>query len=147
MLKQIHHTSITVSDMDRSLAFYRDLLGMKVISELDRGGGYASTVTGIPDVHLRIVYVESGNYKIELIEYLNPKGKPVDMSTANPGIAHLAFEVDDLDGMYKELGSAGVTFQSEPVEVPGGGPNAGTRIVYMRDPDDFTIELIQRPDA
>jgi lactoylglutathione lyase len=147
MLRQVHHTSVTVSDMDRSLAFYRDLLGMEVISELDRSGGYASTVTGIPEAHLRIVYVEGGNHKIELIEYLNPKGRPVDMSTANPGIAHLAFEVDDLEGMYEELSAAGVTFRSEPVEVPGGGPNAGTRIVYVRDPDNFTIELIQRPEA
>lgn len=147
MLKQVHHTSITVSDMDRSLAFYRDLMGMKVISELDRRGDYPSTVTGIPDAHLRIVYVEGGNYKVELIQYLNPKGNPQDMSTSNPGIAHLAFEVDDLDGMYRELSSAGVAFRSEPVEVPGGGPTAGTRIVYLRDPDNFTIELIQRPDA
>jgi lactoylglutathione lyase len=137
-----NHTSFTVSDMDRSLAFYRDILGMEVISERTAGVDFASKVTGIPGASLRVVYVESGGYKLELIQYLTAAGERIDPKTNKPGSAHLCFNVDNIDEAYRDLQAKGVKFQSEPVTV-GGGPNKGAKAVYFLDPDGFTLEFIQ----
>lgn len=132
--------------MDRSLAFYRDLLGMKVISERIAPVDFASKVTGIPGASMKVVYVEAGGYKLELIQYLTAQGEKVDPKTNRPGVAHLCFNVDDIMKAYQELSAKGVKFQSEPVEV-GGGPNKGGKAVYFLDPDGITIEFIQPPKA
>jgi lactoylglutathione lyase len=67
---------------------------------------------------------------------------PVDTRTANPGTAHVAFYVDDLDALFAELRGRGVKAVSEPV-TPTIGPNKGGRAVYMIDPDGIRVELIQ----
>ena len=81
---------------------------------------------------------------LELLEYVHPKGGNVDMETANTGIAHLAMYVDDIWADYKRLLARGVTFRSEPVLVEEG-VNVGVRTVYLRDPDNVTLELVERP--
>ncbi len=144
MIVAPNHTSFTVSDMDRSVAFYRDLLGMEVISERTAPAEFASKVTGIPGAELKIVYLQAGGYKLELIQYLKSVGERIDPRTNRPGSAHLAFNVDDIDRAYAELSAKGVKFQSEP-QLVGGGPNKGARAVYFVDPDGFTIEFIQPP--
>lgn len=137
-----NHTSVTVSDMDRSLAFYRDLLGMEVISERIAPVEFASKITGIPGAELKVVYLQAGGYKLELIQYLAGQGEKIDPRTNRPGSAHLCFSVDDVDGEYERLSKAGILFRSPP-QVVGGGPNKGGRGVYFVDPDGFTIEFIQ----
>jgi len=143
MILTTNHTSFTVSDVERALAFYRDLLGFKLLSLAERPRGFAEIATGIPGAHLKVAYLEApGGHRLELIQYLHPPGVKLDARTNNVGSAHLAFNVDDLRQMYKELKAKGVRFKGEPIEVPAG-PNKGNLMVYMLDPDDFTLELIQ----
>ena len=66
----------------------------------------------------------------------------MDTRTANPGTAHIAFFVDDLDTLYAELVARGVGSVSPPV-TPTIGPNEGGRAVYLIDPDGIRVELIQ----
>lgn len=147
MFRRIYHTSFTVSDMDRSLEFYRDLLGMKVVGDQGGRGGYLATVTGFPEVDLRVVFLkttETSEDLLELIEYRAPKGEKADVRTCNSGAAHLCFEVDDIHEEYERLKSAGVRFKSPPNPIPGGRHRGGY-LVYMLDPDDITLELMQLP--
>jgi len=144
MILNTNHTSFTVSDVERSVAFYRDLLGFTLLSLAERPPEFAGPATGIPGAHLKVAYLAApGGHRLELIQYLNPPGVKLDTRTNNVGSAHLALDVDDLRRVYGELRAKGVRFRGEPIEIPSG-PNRGNLMVYMLDPDDFTLELIQR---
>jgi catechol 2,3-dioxygenase-like lactoylglutathione lyase family enzyme len=148
-LTGISHTSFTVSDMERSLAFYRDLLGLVVVGEVERQGEFIEQVVGFPGARLRIVGLKlphGSDHVLELIEYRSPRGQRIDTRTCNPGSTHLCFVTDDIHAAYEDLRGKGVRFKSAPVRVPSG-PNAGGYDVYFLDPDDITLELSQPPAA
>jgi lactoylglutathione lyase len=146
---EIFHTGLTVSDLDRSVAFYRDLLGLELVSQWDSAQPYLRTIVGFPDAELRIALLRiprggvgvSGHH-IELLEYLRPRGTRGDPLTCNPGNVHVSFMVEDLDVAHAELRARGVRFKSAPVEITHGR-NRGARAVYLLDPDDITLELVQ----
>jgi lactoylglutathione lyase len=144
----ILHTGLTVSDLDRSIAFYRDLLGLELIDQWDSSRPYLRTVVGYPDAELRIALLRppgpagAAGHHIELLEYRRPRGTRGDANTCNPGNGHVAFMVDDLEAIYTALKGRGVRFKSAPVDITHGR-NAGGRAVYFFDPDDITLEMIQ----
>jgi catechol 2,3-dioxygenase-like lactoylglutathione lyase family enzyme len=145
--QRLHHTGYTVSDLDRSLRFYRDLLGCEVIAEQEKEGGYLAAIVGYPDAHVRMAHLRapSGEHVIELFQYVTPEGVAVGIEPRNIGASHLCFLVADLADVYDRLRSAGVdTFVSPPVEVDTG-INRGGSGVYLRDPDGITVELFQPP--
>jgi len=144
MITGVNHTSFTVSDVNRSVSFYRDLLGLKLISLGERDPAFSEKVTGIPGAHLKVAYLQARGHRLELIQYLNPPGKKLETRTNNVGSAHLAFNVDDLPRLFADLKAKGVQFKSAPVEVLAG-PNKGTLTVYFTDPDGITLELLQAP--
>ena len=145
----ILHTGLTVGDLDRSIAFYRDLLGLELITQWDSSQPYLRTVVGYPDAELRIALLRlperlggGAGHHLELLEYRRPRGVRGDANTFNPGNGHVAFMVDDLEATHAELKAKGVRFKSEPVEI-NHGRNAGAKAVYLFDPDDITLELVQ----
>ena len=146
----IYHTGLSVSDLDRSIAFYRDLLGLELVAQWDSSQPYLRTVVGFPDGELRIALLrlpgEAGaaGHHLELLEYRVPRGERGDPRTCNPGNVHVAFMVEDLDATYHELRAKGVRFKSAPVEVTHGR-NRGAKAVYLLDPDDITLEMMQPP--
>src|SRR5687767_283010 len=147
---EIFHTGITVSNLERSIAFYRDVLGLELVSQWESAQPYLRKVVGYPDAELRIALlrlpggVQEGRsgHHIELLEYRVPRGVRGDANTFNPGNAHVAFMVTDLDAVYAEMKAKGVRFKSEPVAITHGR-NAGAKGVYFFDPDDVTLELVQ----
>jgi len=143
MINSVNHTSFTISDVEQSIFFYRDLLGLELISLAERDPEFAEKVTGIPRAHLKTAYFRiPGGHHLELIQYLSPRGMKLDTRTHNVGSAHLAYNVDDLPKLYAQLKDKGVPFKSPPLEVPTG-PNKGNLTVYCTDPDGITLELIQ----
>jgi len=148
-LTGISHTSFTVSDMDRSLAFYRDLLGMTLLMEIERQGEFIEQVVGFPGASLRIVGLKlpsGSDHVLELIEYRVPRGQRIDLRTCNFGSPHLCFVTDDIQSAYEELRDNGVQFKSPPVRIPSG-PSAGGFDAYFLDPDGITLELSQPPSG
>lgn len=148
-LTGILHTGLTVSDLDRSIAFYRDLLGLELIAQWDSSLPYLRAIVAYPDAELRIALLrlpQSGDgapgHHIELLEYRRPRGQRGDPNTYNPGNGHVAFMVADIDKTYAELSAKGVRFKSAPVPITHGR-NAGAKGVYLFDPDDITLEMIQ----
>lgn len=145
-LTSVAHTGFTVQDLERSIAFYRDLLGMQLVHQRDTTAPYVSQVTGFAGARLKIALLKVGPedpHTLELLQYVSHPGEPTDRATNRPGNGHLALRVDDLQAWYHRLSAAGVKFRS-PAPVPlTDGVNAGAYAVYLRDPDGFTIELIQ----
>jgi lactoylglutathione lyase len=146
---RLHHTGYTVSDLDRSVAFYRDQLGCEVIAMQEKEGGYLAEIVGYPDAHVRMAHLRLAGceHVIELFEYLAPPGGRADIEPRNVGSSHMCFIVDDLLALYELLRKHGVTsFVSPPVEVDTG-INRGGLALYLRDPDGITVELFQPPVA
>jgi lactoylglutathione lyase len=139
-----HHMGIQVADLERSLAFYRDILGFEVAFAWNPQADYIREMVGYPgaDIHAAILRLPSSDVFLELLEYRNVERQPVDTRTANPGTAHIAFFVEDLESLYASLVERGVPSVSAPV-TPTIGPNKGGRAVYMIDPDGVRVELIQ----
>jgi catechol 2,3-dioxygenase-like lactoylglutathione lyase family enzyme len=141
-----NHTSFTVSDLDRSVAFFRDALGFEVTSKAPRNPDIVSRVTGIPGTEMLIAYVRGPGHSLELIQYLGPRegrGR-VRALPCDVGFAHVAYDVDDIDAAIEAAASHDVHLIGE-VAVIDQGPNAGGRVAYLRDPDGVTIEFIQKP--
>ena len=143
-IQRPHHTGIQVADLDRSVAFYRDILGFELVFQWNPRADYIRTIVGYPeaDIHAAILRMPGSDYFLEILEYRNVEKSPVDTRTANPGTAHIAFFTDDCDGLYAELTAKGVGSVSAPV-TPTIGPNTGGRAVYMIDPDGIRVEFIQ----
>ncbi len=141
-----HHTSYSVSDMAKSLAFYRDLLGFELVNERPAiTDSYFRTIVGLPEavVYGVLMKIPGTNHHLELFEYKTPRGEKQDISHPNnPGSSHIAYLVDDLNALYKRLDAAGVQFVTPPVYLDAG-PNKGGWAAYMKDPDGILIELFQ----
>jgi catechol 2,3-dioxygenase-like lactoylglutathione lyase family enzyme len=151
MIVDTWHFSFTVADIEQSIAFYRDILGLELVHRQEQANAYTRKFVGYPDAHLKVAQFRisaarpaRSGHLLELVEYVVPKGQKVDTRTLNPGTAHLAFEVDDIQAEYHRLVAGGVRFRSEPVAIEAG-INKGGYTVYFLDPDDITLEIIQPP--
>ena len=141
----IDHVSVTSADIDRSLAFYRDLLGLSLRARGDDLGPDELAITGVQDASARWADLELANGQvIELIQYLAPPGTPTRPDPNDPGATHISLRVGDIEATYARLHDAGVPVRSEPVTISEPGAWEGVRCFYASDPDGVTVELIQR---
>jgi catechol 2,3-dioxygenase-like lactoylglutathione lyase family enzyme len=140
-----NHTSFTVSNLDLTLAFFRDALGFEVTSRAPRDPRLIESITGVAGAEVEIAYVRGPGHDLELIEYRGPADRArVRPRPCDVGFAHVAYDVDDIDAAV--AGAARHAF--EPVGPPteiDRGPNRGGRVVYLRDRDGITVELIEKP--
>ena len=145
-LAGIHHLGMTVADIERSIEFYRDTLGMTLVGRRPCvEEGYVAKQTGYEGVKLSVasfrVQPDSPN-SLEIVQYLNHAGEPMDTATNRPGSSHLCLVVDDLEAAYQDLKAKGVRFKSDPVEITAG-PNKGGRVIYFLEPDDYVLEMFE----
>ena len=139
------HTGITVSNLERSLGFWRDVLGFELSHRPHHTGALASEVTGVPGADISIAVLKGYGHKIELLQYIAPADcKRVDLRPCDVGSVHVAFTVDNLDGVLSMIAASGWRAVGTPQTLKTG-PNAGKRVVYVRDPDGTTIEFMQPP--
>ena len=150
MIRGIDHINLVVSDLERSVRFYCDVLGFRKTADVRMEGEWIEAVVGLRGVKGLVAFVEppGGGMRIELLQYVAPVGVVLpENSRANTrGLRHLAFRVDDIQGMTAKLRAAGVTLFSDPVLVPAGVVKfaAGDKtLLYFLDPDGVILELAQ----
>lgn len=139
MIKDFRHTCIIVKDLDKSLDFYRDILGLRVVKKLTVKGEYPETAFNIKGIKLTYVKLRTPTQSknrppiFELHYWENPKIKP------EPGYNHISFTVDNLEDEYKRLSKLGVRFISKPIKAPDNK----TKICFGYDADENLIEFVQ----
>jgi catechol 2,3-dioxygenase-like lactoylglutathione lyase family enzyme len=142
-IRAVDHTGITVSNLERSLAFWRDVLGFELSHRPHQTGELASEITGVPGAEISIAVLKGYGHKIELLEYLAPPDrKKIDIRPCDVGFVHVALAVDNLDAVLNTIAASGWKASGKP-QTLAAGPNAGKRVIYVRDPDGTTIEFMQ----
>lgn len=134
-----HHVGITVSDLEGTLSFYRDDLGLSVVERFELDDRAFSEAVGIEGAHADFAHLDAGGAVIELVEY-DPEARGSPAAGLNqPGASHVGFAVDDLDAFYDAL--------PEAEDVPTiSGPRttgSGTPILFLRDPEGNLIEVLE----
>jgi catechol 2,3-dioxygenase-like lactoylglutathione lyase family enzyme len=145
-LQAVHHTGLVVKDLDRSIRFYHDVLGLEFYNEPTPwfSGPDLAQGVGVPGAELRQVTLWVGpNSTVELLEYRNPP-QTADHPIPNNqlGAAHVCFRVEDVWAKKAELEGKGVHFYTD-INVVDEGPLAGWRWVYFSDPDGLALELVE----
>lgn len=149
---KIDHVAVMVSDLEKSLHFYRDLLGLEVVSPEEHIDGPISEMTAMSKVHMREYRLrapggihghsrnDGAGFTFDLIQWLNPPS-PVERYPLNhvPS-AHICFGVEDVQATYERLNAAGVEFVSPPVHFSGEGEWC---VLFFYDPDGNLLELNQ----
>lgn len=140
MIKSFNHVGISVVNLERSVSFYRDLLGMEVIVETTFEGERYSTILGLKEANGKVAFLKSGSTQLELFEFSNPNpmSAPPDRPVCDHGITHFCIEVGDIDRAYEQLRRAGVVFHCPPLVF-----SRDTKATYARDPDGNVFELLE----
>jgi glyoxylase I family protein len=133
------HVCISVSDLERSLSFYRDGLGLRVIFDVELAGPGMESVTGEVGARGRMVgCLVPGGVTIELLWFAH-RAEPAPRASRSTGYTNISLGVRDLDAAHAALEARGVRAIQRPVEV------GGVRMFFVADPDGTPIELIEFP--
>jgi catechol 2,3-dioxygenase-like lactoylglutathione lyase family enzyme len=136
------HLVIGVTDMDRALAFYRDVLGMDVVFEtLISGEPFDAVLHATRKQEGRVVGGLLGGLMVELLS-LSAK-PPADRPARRglTGIHNVSLSVRDLDDTHRRITEAGYIPDQDPFEI------GGVRMFFVNDPDGTAVEFIELPDG
>ncbi len=138
-MAELSHVGLTVKNLERSVAFYRDVIGMKEGKLLELKSETYRVYTRNPAAHIKFTYMTSGDFTLQLIEYVGGGGDALDLSHNRVGCPHLAFRVPDVNAKLREIQQRGDgEVISEIVQL-----SPRSRNFYAKDPDGVLIEVSQ----
>lgn len=152
MIRGFWHVSFTVSNIDASVKWYTEVLGLEFVRSQVQHNEYTSKLVAFPDAHLKVAQlrvpgqtIPISRHHIELVEYIHPRGEDISLDTNRTGVGHWAFIVDDIHAEFKRLKALGVKFKAEEPIAIEAGVNKGGYTIYFTDLDGITLELLQPP--
>lgn len=142
MLKSVNHVGFSVKNIETSKEFWTNVLGGSLLREGNMSGPIIDEVTGARGADVKQALIELAGFNVELLQYNNIKLPDEPSPPYIPGYAHLAFNVNDLDGLLKRASVYGWKTPGEP-QTLSSGPLQGTRVIYLQSPDGQTLELME----
>src|SRR5262245_10844529 len=150
-IRAVGAVGMTVGNMERSIAFYSDVLDFVKVSDVEVWGEDYERYQGVFGLRMRVVRMQLGAETIELQEYLTPRGRPipVDSRSHDHWFQHIAIIVSDMDRAYARLRQQRVEHASPtPQRLPDWNVNAGgIRAFYFKDPDGHPLEILWFPES
>lgn len=150
MITSLAHIGLTVSNLERSVAFYQDVLNLAYQGEMLMGGPETAALFQKEGCQARVAYLKPQNTDgplVELIQFISTEAQQHTPSLFETSISELCFAVDDIDRETLRLKALGVKFISEPQTFDSTKYGFGkSRAVYFYDPDGNILELIQPAD-
>ena len=144
MLKSFFHTGFVVKDLEKSVDFYTNVLGLQLALRMERQGEFINQVLDFPDAHIKGAMVDKGEgHQLELIQYLNPASGPGGISRNDLGASHLAFFVDALDKFYLETKERGLRCNNPPASLSDDHGHMLRKAMYAQDPDGNWLEFVE----
>jgi glyoxylase I family protein len=150
VVTRLDHIAVTVSDLDRSLAFYEGVLGFREVERHRLEGETISTMAGKPNVIMQVVRLsppQGPGILLDLQQYVRPMGPVSNAQLGMANHSHFCFGVEDMETAYRDLKANGVEFVSAPVTFDLGKDweYGALRVVFLKDPDGFILELVEMP--
>ena len=149
LIHAVDAVGMTVADMDRSLAFYTQVLSFAPVSDVEVTGSEYEHLQGVFGLRMRVVRLRLGDEAIVLTEYLAPRGRPIpaDSRSNDRWFQHIAIVTSDMDRAYAWLRQNKVPpVSTGPQTLPEYiRPAAGVRAFYFEDPDSHPLEILQFP--
>lgn len=143
-VQAFNHTSFTVADVDRTVAYLCDCLGFELLNKAPRDPQAIRHITGVDGADMIVAFVQGPGHRLELIQYLAPDDRTaVEARPCDTAFAHIAFDVDDIEAAI----DASAAFDVLPYATPwviDQGPNTGNRVAYLKTWDGITIEFIEK---
>ena len=139
---KIRHIGITVKDIEKSLYFYRDLLGFTVAREMDESGNFIDAISKLKNVEVKTIKLNSPSADGGMIELLCYNTHKTDMSFKSInecGISHFAITVDNIAALFEKLSKEGIVFNCEPMLSDDGG----AIVTFCRDYENNLIEIVE----
>ena len=144
MLKSFFHTGFVVRDIEQSVQFYSEVLGMRIAGRTERQGEFVEQVLAFPGAHIKGGFVDMGEgHQLELIQYLSPQSGPGGTNRNDLGASHLAFFVEDLDQFYEETSQKGLTYNNPPASMYDENGSLSRKACYATDPDGNWLEFVE----
>ena len=143
-VKLLTHLGICVSDLERSVAFYRDVFDFEEVGRLEPEVEATSRILEISDAKLQAVYLERAGWRIELLYFASPghTGTGAPRAVNELGLTHLSFRVSDMDALLERVEAAGGSLREDSrIGIGDGGSSA----LFVVDPDGTRIDLIDAP--
>jgi len=136
----LRHFGITITDVEESLSFYQDILGLEVVKVMDESGVHIDNFSGISGIKVKTIKLKDDNGSmIELLKYYShPEEANHDLIT-RVGCSHFAMTVSDLDDVVEKIVSAGYSVNCEPQFSPDGN----VKLTFAKGPDGVLIELVE----
>jgi catechol 2,3-dioxygenase-like lactoylglutathione lyase family enzyme len=142
LITRPHHTAVSCRDWDTMRGFFVDLLGFKVLGEMEhRDEPSLSVVTGMPAAACRWAMLERDGYHIELFKWTSPEGKPIAIRQCDHGLTHICFQVTDAEEVHRRMIAAGYEPLSTVQSVRGGRGKP----FYCRGPEGMIVEFVEYP--
>lgn len=141
MINAIRHTGLVVADLERALHFWCDVIGFKVVTQMDESGPHIDAMMGLKDVRVTTAKLAAldGNL-IELLHFHSHPDQPRwNGSPYSTGFTHIALTVDDLDQLVSKLTQEGVNFPAKPQFSPDGK----VKVIYAQGPEGVLLELVE----
>ena len=139
------HNAFTVSDMDRSIRQFCDVLGFELLSDDKADSSFIKTLTGLDKAPVRYVYLRGPDgHQVELLQYYGPSDKEIaKYRPCDTAAAHMAIRVDNVPAAVEAAKSAGLEPFNEIITIEE--ETGVTQSCYTRDPDGLIIEFLSRP--
>lgn len=138
------HTSFTVTDLDRSVAFWQNIMGYALTRRTRGSGDFVSHLIGVAGANIELAILEGGGHVLELVRYNSPSDQRQSVPRPwDTGAAHIALSVDNIEAVIEAMTENGWSVTGT-IAV---NPRSKSLVAYVRDWDGVTVELIEPPAA